>query len=132
MAFTYPAPINTPWKKVQYIFRLKEYVRLMNNFAAYWWHNGLTQDQYDNGMDAADFDPRTARLYGSGITWFVMNSQLKNKYAYTAQITEQAYRNFADIEWEPRLHVIEDEIAAHVKAQSLVDTHDNLLDLDIL
>ena len=132
MPFPYPTQITTNWDKTRYIMRLKEYSRLLHNFAGYWFKHGLTQDQYDNGMDAADFDPRTDRLQGPGVTWFILTDQIKARYSYQPTITAQQRLNFITNDWQPRQDLIEDEIMSHIRNLALNNSNDNLFDLDIL
>ena len=123
MALTYPEQIDTPWKKVQYILRLKEYLRLLHNYAGYWWRNGLTQDEYDNGVDASE-------LAGEEGTTVVLTAQLKTKYPYRETITKEQLSNFVNSEWEPRMATVNFEIQDKVKNLKNVSTYDSLLDLN--
>ena len=125
MAFPYPSQINTSWKKVQYILRMKEYSRLLHNFAGYWKNNGLTQDEYDNGVGAS-------LLAGQSGVIFVLTDQLKSKYPYRSTINKAQWSSFISDDWDPRHHMIEGEI--HIQVKSLKDQsdYDYLIDLDIL
>jgi len=123
MALTYPIAIDTPWKKVQYILRLKEYLRMIHNFAGYWYRNGLTQDEYDNGIDAGE-------LSGMAGTTIVLTSQLKAKYSYHASITKTQLGNFINTEWEPRHSVVNLEIQDKIKNLKNQTEFDHLLDLN--
>jgi len=123
MPVPYPAPVNTPWKKVQYIFRLKEYLRLLHNYAGYWWRNGLTQDEYDNGIDSG-------LIAGEPGQQFVLTDQIKAQYPYQPNIGQNAYKNFIEQEWERRFHQVEDEIHAGLHAIEINSEYDSLLDLN--
>ena len=125
MAFPYPASIDTPWKKAQYIMRMKEYVRLLHNFAGYWKNNGLTQDEYDNGVDASS-------LSGQSGVIFKLTDQLKAKYPYMSTITKTQWSGFIGSDWEPRWAKVEEEIGTQIKGLSNVVDYDYLIDLDIL
>ena len=123
MAFTYPGSIDTPWKKVQYILRLKEYLRLLHNYAGYWYRNGLTQDQYDNGIDSGD-------LSGEPGTQFVLTAQLKTAYPYRQNISKAAFDNFINTEWEPRHSTVSLAINDDVKKLKDNNLYDSILDLN--
>lgn len=123
MAFSYPVQIDTPWEKVRYLFRLREYLRLLHNFSGLWYREGLTQDQYDNGVDAGI-------LKGKAGQTFILTSQVKSQYPYTHQITKEQLGNFRKNEWERRFIIVDSEIAVHSNDIKSDATYDYLLDLD--
>jgi len=123
MAFTYPEPIGTPWKKVQYLLRLKEYLRLLHNFAGLWLREGLTQDQYDNGIDSGD-------LAGEPGTQFVLTAQLKTAYPYQENISKEAFNNFINTEWEPRHAIVSLAINTDIKNLKNNNLYDSLIDVN--
>jgi hypothetical protein len=123
MAFVYPAEIDTPWEKVRYIFRLKEYLRLLHNYAGLWLREGLTQDQYDNGVDSG-------LIAGTPGQQFVLTDQIKNQYPYQQNISKPSYDNFIVTEWSRRFHIVEDEIHSHIDSVSVDATFDDILDLN--
>jgi hypothetical protein len=53
MAIVFPSAINTLPKKRKFAHRAEERCRMVYNIIAIWRRDGLTEDQYDNGVDAA-------------------------------------------------------------------------------
>jgi hypothetical protein len=123
MAFVYPAPITTPSEKVRYILRLKEYLRLLHNYAGLWYREGLTQNQYDNGVDSS-------LIAGTPGQQFVLTDQIKTQYPYQQNISKPTYDDFIVTEWSRRFHIVEDEIHSHVDSISADATFDDILDLN--
>lgn len=79
MAITYPLDCDTPRKRTEYVYRAQELLRRVHNGFSKWFHEGLTEVQYN-----------------------LFPLKVKNKYPYVPQISQEDWDRFKQEDFEPR------------------------------
>lgn len=83
MAISYPVDCDSPRKKTEWLYRAQELLRLIHNGFSKWYHEGLTQTQYDK-----------------------FPQKVKLKYPYKTQIVEEVFSQFITDDFMPRSNKI--------------------------
>ena len=109
MAIIYPVDCITPSKKTEWLYAAQELLRHIHNLFSYWFHNEITQDQYDN--PPLPNVPENLRPMIK--TAFVY---LKNKYPFKIQLTQADWDKFLTEDFEPRSNKICNQIGIQRKA----------------
>lgn len=78
MALTFPVDCDTPAKRTEYCYRAQELLRLIHNGMGRWYREGLTQAQWDK-----------------------FPQRIKNRYLYTAQLSQADWYDFTQNVFEP-------------------------------
>lgn len=79
MAIQYPADCNSSRKKMEYLHRAQELLRLLHNSFVTWRDDGFTLAQYNE-----------------------LPVQIKNKYPYKVKISDVDWDDFIEKEWTQR------------------------------
>ncbi len=95
LLLNYPARADTAIKRYAYAYRVKEHMRMLHNLIGLWFREGLTQDEYDNGVAGT-------RLSGLEARKFVLANRVKAAQPFKAQITVEEFRFLVDNHWEQR------------------------------
>lgn len=122
MAIDYPIGVDTPQAKAAYLLRVKEYVRLVYNMAGEWRRDGLTRDEYDNGVGAD-------RLHGKKGLQVKMPDRMKALFPYRDVFTmddSKKYRSVCAIVHSE----IDLAIGRNIRAMEASDAHDVDIDLN--
>lgn len=89
MQINYPPSINTDRKKIAFIFRVIEVLRLGHNFMGYWFKTGFTSEtQFNNALN--NQIPAPAK------NWIL------NHYTYKPKLTEAEWKDFLQVKFENR------------------------------
>lgn len=96
MAITYSVDCDTPAKKTEWLYRAQELLRFIHNLFSYWFHNEITQVQYDNPPLPDEVDEQAKQLVR------VAFARLKNKYPYKPQLTQEDWDKFLKEDFRPR------------------------------
>ena len=79
MAISYPTDCDSPRRRLEYLYRAQELLRLFHNVFSRWRRTGLTQTQYNK-----------------------LPAKIKNKYPYKPQLTQGDILSFLADDFEPR------------------------------
>jgi len=104
MAISYPTECDSPRRRIEYLFALMEVLRHVHNLMSYWYHNPITQVQYDN-PPLPDVPLPLRPVVRTAFTF------LKNKYPFKVQLTDADWKEFDQVDYMPRLHKICTQIA---------------------
>jgi len=99
MALSYPAGCDTPRRKIEYLFRATELIRLLQNKMVFWKNNDITEHQYHNFLDNFE-EPLIAE-------------KMKIRYPYAVRLTQVKYDDF----WEKVYRNLEDKIHQQLGVQ---------------
>jgi hypothetical protein len=125
MAFPYPPEVSTLWEKTRYIFRAKEKLRLLHNAVGIWKNLGITQGEWDSGINYSETLPEDIeRFYQVPIP----NGIKTQLGGYVAQISQGQYNWFRNNWHTNRKMMVEVEMLKGRKA--LLRTLDYDPDLD--
>ena len=89
MALTWPADCITPAQRTEYCYRAQELLRLLHNGMGKWYREGLTHTQ-----------------------WNKFPQKIKNRYPYTAQLSQAHWNDFRNNVFEPIQGRIIDKLLA--------------------
>ena len=106
MAITYPVDCDNPRRKTEWLYTAQELLRHIHNLFSYWFHNQITQAQYDNPPlpDVPSIlKPVVRRIF----------TYLKNKYPYKTQLTQDDWNAFCKEDFRPR----SDKICTQINIQ---------------
>ena len=95
MAITYPSGCDSARRKTEWLYAAQEILRHIHNLFSYWYHNEITQAQYDNPPlpdIPSELRPTTRRVF----------NYLKSKYPYKAQLTQEDWDKFYEEDFKPR------------------------------
>ena len=85
MALVFPGNCNNDGDRLEYLYRAEELLRLQHNVMGKWYTNGISQNEYDNGIN---YDNR-------GILVVVqLTPNTKLDYSYKSQLTEEEFRTY--------------------------------------
>lgn len=107
MAITYPPDCDTPAKRTEWLCRAQELLRFVHNIFSYWFHNEITQKQYDNPPLPPEVDEQAEGLVRAVFT------KLKNKYPYKLQLAQEDWDRFYREDFRPR----SDKICTQINIQ---------------
>ena len=110
---TYPADCDTPAERTEWLYAAQELLRHTHNLFSYWFHNKITQVQYDNPpLPDVPIPLKTAvrRIF----------TYLKNKYPYKVQLTQEDWDKFYREDFKPRSNKICTQI--NVQRQQLKES----------
>lgn len=127
MSISYPLTAETLGQKTEYLLRLRQYCIYFHNYLGYWYRNGLTQDEYDNGIEFNKLggeEDETTKL--------VLSAALKSEIPYVSTISRQQFNTLLNSYWNPRFVEIEKEYENMIGKFRSSKTYDNELNLDIL
>lgn len=83
MALVFPGNCGSDGDRLEYLYRAEELLRLQHNVMGKWFTNGISQDEYDNGIN---YDNR-------GIPIIVqLTPNTKFDYPYKLQLIEEEFR----------------------------------------
>jgi hypothetical protein len=125
MAIKYPLTAITLGSKIEFLMRTREHCRMLHNFVGYWYRNGLTEQEYNNGVPMS-------KLGGESETLFTMGPELKAMFVYRENITYTQFENFIVNQFHPRWNIIEDEFQTKIMRLQKLTSHDSKISLDIL
>lgn len=103
MAITYPSDCDTPAKKTEWLYAAQELLRHIHNLFSYWFHNPITQAQYDSPplpTVPSNLRPAVKMAF----------AYLKNKYPFKAQLTQVDWDKFIDGDFTPKSRKISGQI----------------------
>ena len=84
----YPLDCNTTGERLRYLEMFKHRFRLVHNIIGLWHREGLTLDEYDNGVDGA-------RIGIPGVT-IVIPNKIKTILAYEFQLSDAKWGQFTN------------------------------------
>ena len=122
MAITFPPFCDSPRRKTEYLYALQEVLRHIHNLFSYWYHNTITQAQYDNPPMPDVPDPLKP-VVRNAFTF------LKNKYPFKAQLSDADWAEFSEVDFMGRQHKISLQIA--IQRNELKNSVAYDVDLDI-
>lgn len=105
---TYPPQANTDSKKMEFILRSTELLRLVHNFMGYWFNGGtpaLTPTEYTNGI------PGTS-LGGTDADLVVLTPGLKAQFPYQPKLDQAAWDSFKRSWFRPKQSLFATEQSA--------------------
>lgn len=108
MAITYPSNCDTSAKKTEWLYAAQELLRHIHNLFSYWYHNEITQVQYDN-PPLPNVSENLRPMIRVAFTY------LKNKYPFKAQLTQTDWDRFLKEDFEPRSNKICSQIGIQRK-----------------
>lgn len=108
MAFAYPLAVDSPRKRIQFCLRFQEVLRRVHNGFGKWYNTGITQTQYDNATHALAHFLKVCEY--SGQTVASLETIIRNKYPYVAQISETVWKKFITEDFKPRQTVLSSKI----------------------
>jgi hypothetical protein len=96
MPISYPGNCKTNVKRNEYLLIRQEKLRLMHNAVGKWYREGITQAEYDDGINLVDphYDPPDIVVQ--------LPSTVKTLAPYKAQLNETEWIKFKNNWWEPR------------------------------
>lgn len=106
MAITYPIDCDTPAKRTEWLYAAQELLRHVHNLFSYWFHNQVTQQQYDHPPlpdVPASLHPAIRRIF----------AYLKSKYPYRPQLDQADWDRFYREDFRPR----QDKICTQINIQ---------------
>jgi hypothetical protein len=83
----YPVTCTLPREKMEFVYRVNEVLRQLQNVFAKWYNQGLSQAEYD-----------------------ALPLTFRSKYSYVAQIDLDTYKQFLREDFEPRSNKVIGEI----------------------
>lgn len=95
LLLNYPARADNPQKRYAYAMRMQEHLRMLHNLIGRWLRDGLTQDEYDNGVAGTVLAGKEARR-------FKLPDSLKARQAFKAQINKSEYDVLIQLDWDRR------------------------------
>jgi len=125
LVLDYPARADTTEKKLAFAKRTQEQIRFVHNIGGLWRRVGLTQDQYDNGVDGAEIGEPTGTLY-------LMPSTTKTRRPFKAQLTRAEWSSFASREWDQRHHVVLGDLVQLEDTLKADTDYDSDIDLTLI
>ena len=108
MALQYPVDCDTPRKRIQFLLRFQYVLRIVHNGFGKWLNSGVSLTKYNDMVHAlAHFLQKTEY---PGQTVENLETQIKAKYPYVAQISETVWRQFLTEDFYPRHFLINSKI----------------------
>lgn len=104
LLLNYPARADNPQKRYAYAMRMQEHLRMLHNLIGRWLRDGLTQDEYDNGVAGTVLKGNEARR-------FKLPDSLKARQAFKAQINRPEYDVLIQLDWERRHQKVNRDMA---------------------
>ena len=95
MAITYPVDCTTPATRTEWLYAAQELLRHIHNLFSYWFHNEITQNQYDNSP-LPNVPENLQPMVKTAFTY------IKNKYPYKAQLNQEDWDKFLQEDFKPR------------------------------
>jgi len=90
MAITYPVDCVTSEQRWRFLESFQELLRLVHNVLGLWYREGITRDEYDNGI----LDSRIGETRGELI---IIPPVIKNLVPYTPKLSEARWNTF--VQW---------------------------------
>lgn len=87
MAITYPADCDTPEERWRYVESFLERFRRVHNVIGLWYREGITRDEYDNGVNGA-------RIGMSPDLTITIPQRIKNQLPYQGQLSQARWDAF--------------------------------------
>ena len=103
MAITYPSGCDSPRRKIEWLHAVQELLRHIHNLFSYWFHNEITQNQYDN-PPLPNVPENLRPVVKTAFNY------IKNKYPYKTQLTQADWDKFLQEDFEPRSNKICNQI----------------------
>lgn len=107
MAITYPPDCDIPRKRYQALHVGQEILRYVHNLFSRWYHNEITQAQYDNPpmpqRPPQITDENWEEICNRIRAFFTF---LKTKYPYKPRLTQEDWDEFYRDDFSPRSHKI--------------------------
>ena len=105
MAISYPTGCDTPAQRTEFLYACEEILRHIHNLMSYWYHNDITQAQYDNPpLGGINVPTELQDIVNTAFTY------LKNKYPYKTRLTIEDFKQFKKEDFEPRSNRIVTQI----------------------
>ena len=95
---TFPPTCDTVQKKLAYTCRAQEMLRYLHNVLSKWTHKGLTQKEYDLGVDVSEVDGILVKT--------VITDKLKALYPYKPRMTVAEMEAYIKNEHKPRQNAL--------------------------
>ena len=99
---TFPPTCDTVQKKLAYTCRAQEMLRYLHNVFSKWTHKGLTQKEYDLGVDVSEVDGILVKT--------VIPDKLKALYPYKPQMTVPEMEAYIKDQHKPRQNAISEQL----------------------
>ena len=129
LALTYPARASTNELKFAYALRMKEHLRMLHNILGLWFRVGITQDEYDNGIEGT-------KLSGVEVKKFQLPESTKLAQPYKAKllVDKEAeideYHPLLESEWERRHRLANTDLGQLQEALQIDPDFDADVNLD--
>jgi len=120
---SYPDAVTVIGDKMAFLFRAKQLNLLLHNSTGKWLRDGLTKDEYDNGIDMTSLGGKTSEKYElpSRIKGSINSGIFKNKISraeWDVIITDDFHKNWVDI--ESAFSILQDSLMKDTQYDSLI------------